>query len=167
MKLLQTMLVVAALLFSASANAHDQPDTPTREEALKAIADFAQSPASKEGKAAAATIVTFAEDSEDVLVRISPAALPWVGEGKNYKFGPILLAAYVAGNVESQLNSGKKGNDSYAGIQQVMKTYAQLKKTDKTLSIPEIQKFIDLEAKGELKKYLEDALKKEEKASAN
>ncbi len=162
------MLALVALaatiaLSSGSALSQEAPKLPSRAEVLKSIEDFVKSPVSTEGDAAASLIVKFAEKSDAVTVVVSPSVVPWIHNAKPPKFSLTLLSAYFAGNVGSQLRSGRKGNDSYAGVQQVMKTYAQLKEVDKTLDIPEIRRFLELEAKKELKKYLDEALEKDEK----
>ena len=146
------VLFAAIVFLGTTSLAQEKSKLPSKEEVLKAVEIFVKSPLSADGKVAAGTIAKFAEESHDVAVTISPRVTPWVASGKPSKFSDTLLAAYIVGNVQSQLERRIKGNDSYAGIQQVMKTYAQLKKSDKTLEIPEIQKFVDLERKKELKK---------------
>jgi len=165
MKALHALLIVTVLL-TTSALSQEKPKLPSRQDLLKAVESFSNAPLSARGKAAAATIVRFAEESHDVVIVISPKVVPWIGGDEQRKFSETLLAAYLAGNVKSQLERRTKANDSYAGIQQVLKTYAQLKEADKTLKIPEIQKFIDLEAKQQLKQYVDDALRKDEKEPA-
>jgi hypothetical protein len=156
-------LIVSVVCFALNAPSQEKPKLASREEVLKEIEVFAKSPVSAEGKAAAWTIVRFAQENEDVLINISPKVLPWANTNKEYKYSETLLAAYLAGNVKSQLHGRARADDPYAGIQQVLKTYAQLREFDKTLDIPEVQKFVDLEKKNELKKYLDQAVKKTEK----
>jgi hypothetical protein len=156
-------LLIAAVLLPTGALSQEKPKLPSREEVLKAVEIFAKSPLSAQGKAAAASIARFAQESDDVTVVVSPKAVPWLESAKPPKFSETLLAAYLAGNVKSQLERQTNANDSYAGVQQVLKTYAQLKEADKTLDIPELQKLVDLEAKKQLRKYVDDALKKEER----
>lgn len=156
-------LLIAAVLLPTSALSQEEPKLASRDEVLKAVEVFAKSPLSAEAKSAAATIVMFAQESVDVTVVVSQVAVPWLGGGKPPKFSETLLAAYVAGNIKSQLESRTNANDAYAGVQQVLKTYAQLKESDKELDIPEVQKLVDLEAKKQLKKYLDDAQKEQDK----
>jgi hypothetical protein len=165
--IIQVLLVfvastVAFVRSSTSALSQEKPTLPSRAEVLKGIEDFAKTPLSVEGRAAAAMIVTFADKSDAVTVVVSPSVVPWIHSAKPPKVSETLLAAYFAGNVKSQLQGQRNANDSYAGVQQVLKTYAQLKEADKTLDIPDIQKFVELEAKKQLKKYVDDALKKDE-----
>src|SRR5437899_12799484 len=97
------VLLTSTLLLTITALSQDWSKLPSRNEVLKAIEVFANSPLSPEGKEAAATVAKFAEDSHDVSVFISPGVAPWFGSGEPPKHSETLLAAYVAGNVRSQL----------------------------------------------------------------
>jgi hypothetical protein len=156
-------LLIAAVLFPACALSQEK--LPSREEMLKTIESFAKNPRSAEARGAASTIMDFCEKSPDVRITISRKIVPWLS-GKPKFNESILLAAYVAGNVKSQLDRQTYTNDSYAGLQQVLKTYAQLKETDKTLDMPDVQKLVDLEAKNQLKNYVDEALKEGKKDPA-
>ena len=151
------LIVVAVLTTSAVAQEKAKP-VPSRNEVLRAVEVFVNSPLSAEGKAAAATIANFAEESEDITIVVSSKVVTWLESANPARF--TLFAAYVVGNVKSQLEHRSNADDPYAGLQQVLKTYAQLKSVDKNLRIPEVEKFVDLEAKKQLKQYVEDALKK-------
>jgi hypothetical protein len=164
MKTLNALLAVVLLLvFSANAFSEEKSEAPTKDEALKAIKTFVEDPLSKDAEAAAATIVKFTEKSPDVMVVLSEKVTPWLGDGELGKNGRILLTAYIAGNVKAQLDARKSANDSYAGILQVIETYAQLKKADKELNMPEVEKLVELKAKDKLKTFVEEALEAEKK----
>ena len=127
----------------------------TREMAVKAITYFRQDPTSEMGLAAQSVVVTFSHDSPDIQVLFTR---------KNYPIGEMLaseevrltlLAAFVVGNVESQLRPGhQRKEDSYAGDLQLIRTYRQLQKKDPRLKIPAIEKMAEMESRGELKAYL-------------
>jgi hypothetical protein len=151
------------MCLATNALSRETPTLVSQADVLEAIDIFAKSPVSEQGKAAAAIIAKFAEESDDVTILISQNVVTWLENDNPPKFSETLLTAYLAGNVKSQLERRTMANDSYAGIQQVLKTYAQLKEIDKTLYIPEVQKLVDLEAKKELEKYVDEALKKNEK----
>jgi hypothetical protein len=65
-----------------------------------------------------------------------------------------LLAAFIVGNLDSQLSHGTKGEDGYAGDLQLIKTYRQLQQKNRTLKIAAIEKMAAMEERGELKRYL-------------
>lgn len=162
MKLL-TISSVVALLVAAPLIAQQKTKPPTRAEVLKAIEVFVQTPTTPAGQSAAETISRFADESDDVTVVLGPAYVPWVEVDKPHKHAETLLAAYAAGNIKSQLDRKTDVNDSYAGLVQVLKTYKQLQAADKTLKIVEVEFFVDLDAKKQLKKYVDDSIKLAEK----
>src|SRR2546423_11429066 len=89
----------------------------TRDLVLKAIAFFRQDPTSEMGRAAQSVVVRFSHDSPDVLIVFNPKNYP-ISEisPASEKEQEALLAAFVVGNVDSQLRAGhQKKNDSYAG----------------------------------------------------
>lgn len=137
----------------------------TRRDALKAIATFNETPVSRLGKEASAIILDFAEKSESVDVLITLVATPWMSGDDEENLNDTLLVAYVAGNVKSQLDRGVTSNDSYAGVRQVLKTYAQLQKQNKGFRVAAVEKFKELEEKKGLKKYLDDAIRKERESA--
>jgi hypothetical protein len=149
---------LALLFLTFTLDTHAQTRTLTKSEALKVIDSFIKAPVGPKGQIAAAAILQFAEASEDVTIEFTPKAVPWVKEGKSSETSRILLAAWVAGNVRAQIEKKKNANDSYAGELQVLETYKMLKEKNQNLSIPEVEKLIKLEEKGELKKYLRESL---------
>lgn len=116
---------------------------------------FSEDPTSNLGHAARAVIVSFSHDSPDVIIRFTP---------KNYPISEIkpaseeerltLLAAFVAGNLDSQLVRGLKKDDAYAGDLQLIQTYRQLQKRNPRLRILAVEKLAELESRGQLKEYL-------------
>jgi hypothetical protein len=66
----------------------------------------------------------------------------------------LLLDAFVVGNVDSQFLHNEKKDDPYAGVSEVIQVYRQMQKQNSALSVPEIENFIDLEKRSELKKYI-------------
>ncbi len=121
-------VVFVFMLMSALGNRLATADqTVSKTEALKAIDTFQKDPSSKEGFAAAATFMAFAQKSPLVHISLSRTSLR--GSRKTQLMPiprEILLNAYVAGNLEAQLKSGKAVDSIYAGWEQVLTTYAQL-----------------------------------------
>ena len=149
---LTTVLLSTALLMQAII---DDPTTvPSKPDALAAIDRFLASPGPGDD---AKVINRFAEESKDCLVSISPNVLPWVTRDPAYKYHGALLTAFIAGNVRSQLQSGKVEDDAYAGTLAVIQAYNKLRERDKDFTAPEIEKQIALEKTGELKAHIEKA----------
>ncbi len=138
--------------------------TFTKADAIKAIANFKQQPLTENGRVAAGKIIEFAEQSDDVTVHIAESLVPWLHDKTDEKYRALLLGAYVAGNVKSQLDRGDNGvkrDDPYAGMLVVIEVYQQIKGTDKKYDIPKIEEFIELEAQHKLKGHLERLLREE------
>jgi hypothetical protein len=130
----------------------------TKEMVQAAIENFRKDPLPAIEQGTARTIMNFGEASSEVSISLSSKVVPWLG-GKMDERRSLLLAAYVAGNLESQLKEGKKANDSLAGIQQAITTYRQLQKADANFRVEELEKLIAIDAEGGLKAYLESKSK--------
>ena len=157
MKKLASVFVFGVLLGAAAANA-DAGKTVSRDEVLKAISVFQADPSSREGSDASETILAFARTSDAVHISLSHAVVPWVkkGDSPDADTRGMLLAAYVAGNVGSQLKSGKVHDDVYAGWQQVLATYAQLLAINPAAKISEVEGLKDKAADGKLQAYADE-----------
>jgi hypothetical protein len=154
MKISVLMFTLFVSLLTAAPGAVPK-QTITHEMVLEAIRSFLANPVSPNAQTAARLIKEFAETSPDVMVTISKKAVPLIDHPEI----PIsetapLTAAFLVGNVRSQLLTGKKTNDSYAGGLQVIATYRQLQKRNPQLRISEIEKLIQLEKQGNLAAYL-------------
>src|SRR5882724_1828627 len=65
-----------------------------------------------------------------------------------------LTAAFFVGNVDAQLLRGEKKGNPYAGELQVIETYRQMQKQNPKLRIAEVERFVELQRRGELKRYV-------------
>jgi hypothetical protein len=151
----RSLAIVLALVIAlaAGAPAEEPKEIITKDMIRKVIAIFREEPGSERGRGAASLIVRFAEESPEVEVSVSPAVLPWMKANPAPKYGDILLAAFMAGTIRSELDRGVVKSDAVAGTEQVIETYQKLKKTNPTLRIPEVETFIQLQAQGKLKEH--------------
>jgi hypothetical protein len=101
-----------------------------------------------------ASIVGFAEQSKTVEIVVDEQLVTWMKtdpKAEPYAGELILLAAYIAGNVRSQLDSGVTRSDDYSGLVQVLRAYRALKAADAELySDADLDKLLGQQAKGEL-----------------
>src|SRR2546430_10872701 len=127
----------------------------TKEMARNAIATFRQDPFSLQGRAAGEVVRRFVEKDDSVLVEINAKVVPFMS---NLKIMPedrtLLLDAFVVGNADSQFLRNEKKDAPYDGVSEVIRIYQQLKNRDSALSLPEIENFIELDKRGELKNYV-------------
>jgi hypothetical protein len=143
-------------LFTVSqSDAGDKP-VITKDLVRKSIAVFRQDPTSDLGLAARYVVVNFSNDSPDIRILINDKNYPIAElDAASKEERLTLLAAFIVGNVDSQLSRGLKGqDDAYAGDLQLIQTYRQLQKKNPKLKIPAIEKMAEMERRGELKGYV-------------
>ncbi|MBS0658617.1 MAG: hypothetical protein JSR82_10285 [Verrucomicrobia bacterium] len=163
MRLFQLCLSLLALTTSqlaAQSEPSPKPSAPaaepliTEQMARRAIARFRADPTSQDGREAALEIMRFADKSPLVNVIISPKSVPWIGEKIEMKHNSLLLAAFVAGNVRSQMDSGNRKDDPVAGVRQALETYRKIREQVPDFRVASLEKFAELEATGKLTEYL-------------
>lgn len=143
------------ILLAAHLPAAEQGTLLNKETVRHEITVFRNDRLSPGGRVAAEVVRRFAEKSTDVILTITPKRAPYLSDMNiSTEDRSLLLAAYVVGNVDLQLVRNEKKDDPYSGILEVIETYRQMQKKDPTLSLPEIENFIELEKRGELKKYV-------------
>jgi hypothetical protein len=124
-----------------------------------------------EAAEAAKTVVLYAQESDDVMVDIGPEQLPWVGEkwgidkAREQSNQSMLLAAFVAGNIRSQLKSEKAKDDTYAGWVFALDAYKRLraKGAFHSPALENLQKMAD---DGTLQQHARDVQSNEEESEA-
>lgn len=145
--------------------------TPSRHEVLVAISVLEKSVTGQDAIDAAKTIVVYAQDSEDVVVDIGPGQLPWVSEewgldkARELECQSMLLAAFIAGNVKSQIKNSRAEDDTYSGWVFVIDAYNRLRSKGSFRS-PSIDELSRMEADGKLLEHAEDVQRQEERGPA-
>jgi len=146
-------VVTVTLLTTADGAASKQ--TITLQMALDAIMTFRVDPLSEDARQVGAVVMQFVDQSHDVIVKINPKTVPFLSnKSLPEKYRAILLAAFVVGNVDSQLRRHQKKDDSYAGLLQLIESYRQMQRKNPKLRIAEVEKFIEMQNRGELKAYV-------------
>ncbi|SRR6266481_291794 len=148
-----SLVIYTAILVRSFAAAPER--TITKEMALQAITLFRTDPTSEKGRAAGELIFDFVEKSPSGVVNVTKKAVPFL---TNHKI-PLperstLTAAFFVGNVDAQLLRGEKKGNPYAGELQVIETYRQMQKQNPKLRIAEVERFVELQRRGELKRYV-------------
>lgn len=146
--------LLAAIAFAASTSC-GLAAVPSKQEVLDAITVMEKNISGPEAPGAAKIIVVFAQLSDDVMVDIGEDELPWLSEkwslGKEQEqtCQSLLMAAFVAGNVKSQLKSEKAEDDTYSGWLFTIDTYRKLKARFDFKS-PAIEELSKMQAEGKL-----------------
>ena len=123
----------------------------SKEEVRSAITLFRQAPASPRGRAAGKVVQTFAEKNDSVIVYITDKVVPFLSNVKiPHEDRALLLDAFFVGNIDSQLLRNDKKDHPYDGILEVIEVYRRMRARDPAVRIAEVEKFIDLEKRGEL-----------------
>jgi hypothetical protein len=100
-------------------------------------------------------IFQYAEQSRDVQLVMNSKVMSFIkNQKKNFDERSTLLLAFIVGDMEAQWARRETKDNSYAGVLQVIATYQQLKKSNPNLRIPEIENFIEMQRRGELKAYV-------------
>ncbi len=150
------VFIVVFLISCTGVRAKTAGSSIDKDTVRKAITIFRRTPSNQQGSMVRPIILRFAQESPDVEIVVSQKFLPWIGVNKvREEAGAVLLTAYVAGNVQSQLDKNKTKDDPVAGTEQVIATYRQLQQTQPRLRITEVEKLIDLKRQGKLAKHLE------------
>lgn len=151
-----SFLIVGTVIVFAVCSPAAEPVLPISKETVRsAIALFRQDPQSPRGRAAGEIVRSFAEKNDGVSVEVTSKLAPFLSNTKiPQEDRTLLLDAFIVGNVDSQILRNEKKDDPYAGVSEVIQTYRQMQKRDPTLNLPEIENFIELEKRGELKKYV-------------
>ncbi len=102
-------------------------EVSVRDEVRDAIAKLKKDPADKDS---AGLLVGYAEASALVSLSISAEVLPFFGDD-DFKASTELLAAFIAGNIEGQLNDGVFEDHPVTGALSMLAAYELLKKSGK------------------------------------
>ena len=131
--------------------------TVSKDDARRAIAIFRRDPLNAQGEMTQPIILKFAQDDPDVEVSLSDKRLAWLGnKAVPNETKRTLLVAYVAGNVQSQLDSGKAKDDPVAAAEQVIATYRQLQRADSKLKVREVEELVTLQKQGKLAEHFKE-----------
>ena len=99
-------------------------------------------------------VLEFAKESPDHEVIIDERFLPWIKQEPNPKCGPLLLTAYVAGDLREQFKKKTGKPESYAGVLAMIAVYAKIKAEAGIEPVSEMEKMIAWEREGVLKERL-------------
>lgn len=166
MSILRKTLLAASFLALAGAGL---AATPSRHEVLAAISVLERSVTGQDAMAAAKTIVVYAQDSDDVVVDIGPGQLPWVSEEwgldkeRELECQSMLLAAFVAGNIKSQIRSSRAGDDTYSGWVFAIDAYNRLREK-KPFRSPSMEELSRMQANGTLLRHARQVQSQEDQA---
>lgn len=150
--------VIAASITAISIAISAAEPEITREHAVRAIQHFREAdPLSEEALGLASIVVRFVEKDPKLRFVLTEKSYPVASEeaGLSKQERLVLLGAYMVGNLRSCLRRDTT-DEPYAGSLQVIETYGQIKKSKPQLRVPEIEKLVELERRGELERHISD-----------
>lgn len=133
-------------LLSMTASAEDKIDYANLDPkvVIKGINKFLKDPTAKEAKGYASIIVSFAQESDDIYLKISMDRQPWLlVDGLPDKV-TLLTAAYIGGNVKKQLEMGKEIDSPKEGFAAALVVYKALRSKKQLPKIDEMEKWSKL-----------------------
>ena len=95
-------------------------------------------------------ILLYTLQAPNAGVAFGPEELRWIGLGIDDSHSQLLLAAYAAGNIGSQLNSGVKRNDRYSGLLTLFRVYRALREKNKEFRIADVDDLLALHERNKL-----------------
>jgi len=150
----KALLLLVVTLMPSILRAQSADEAPQLLRVTEAITAFQEDPLSAQGVAAAGLILEFAETSDLVEVKLYPPVFPWLGTDAYPPYSDLLAAAYAAGDIQAQLASGVKGEQTLPAVQMTLKIYEKIKKDDSDYKLPVMETLLEAERKGELAKLL-------------
>lgn len=143
------------LLPASAAAAADEPKGPKlSEKNFRDISSLLMSdPLNKSARDWSRLVMLYTLQTSDAVVILGRDELRWIDS--DGKYGTVLLAAYLSGNIQSQLNSGVKRNDRYAGLLSLFRAYRALRENDKDFKIPQVDDLLSLQQEDRLLKHLQ------------
>lgn len=166
-RLRQALAAAAFVMGAAGALAA----APTKQDALQAISVLEKSLLGPAAADAAKTVVVYAQLSDDVMVDIGPAQLPWLSEDwgldrdREIALHSMLLAAFVAGDVKPQIKNEKAQDNTYSGWLFAIESYRRLRARENFRS-PSIEALSKMKEEGKLLQHARDVHQDGEDESA-
>ncbi|MGA2016353.1 MAG: hypothetical protein ABSH26_05315 [Opitutaceae bacterium] len=153
------LLITAAALAAAASACVAAP--PSKQDVLLAISVLEKNITAPEAADAAKTVVIYAQQSDDVMVDIGQDQLPWIGErwgldrAREQSNQSLLLAAFVAGNIRSQIKNDRAEDDTYSGWVFAIDAYKRLR-SKASFRSPAIETLQKMEDEGTLLQHAKD-----------
>ena len=153
--LLTLLLALSPTLPALAADDAAAPAVPTvsREEALAAWQRFKAAPTERLEDA---TVFLKYMQGGAVHTVLNSNLVFWMYNDYPREAQAVLYAAYMGGNLESQLVTRKQGDDPQAGLDAVLDAYTLLKARDEALGIKRLDEMLVARAEGRLAEAVAD-----------
>jgi hypothetical protein len=116
---------------------------------------YINDPLNRSARDWARLILLYALDAPNAAVVLGREEWRWTGMHVRDSRSLYLFAAYEAGNLQSQLNSGVKRNDRYSGLLTLFRVYRALQEQDKKFHVDAVENLLTLHQEGKLVQHLQ------------
>jgi hypothetical protein len=117
--------------------------------------ELAKDPLNRSAPGYSRLILRYAMEKPNAHIGVGDDELRWIGVGGKEEYVLLLLGGYLAGNIQSQLNSGVQRDDRYSGVLTLFQVYRSLQSKDKEFKINAIDNLLALHQEGRLIGYLQ------------
>ena len=145
--LVASLLMLSGVCALAATTSAPVPQVITQEQALAAWYRFRQAP--EQQLREAPTFLKFMQRGT-VHTVLRSDLLFWMYQPYPQDVQAVLYAAYMGGNLDSQLRGKRQGDDAEAGISAALDAWAQLKPTHPKLDIKQLDQWAEARRKGQL-----------------
>ncbi len=150
-------LILFALAGAACARGQEKIPEVTEGTFRQAAVLFLEYPDGDKAADYAKVILKFAADTPRAEVLLDDQLMKWVG--KDRKLGLLLLAGYLIGDVEAQIDSGVRRDDPYSGLLKLVHVHHFLKKRHADYQNPAAEELLQLHRAGRLITHLQEVQK--------
>jgi hypothetical protein len=156
----RTIFLCVLLCWCAAtvALAEDRKPALSEKQFRRASLALLEGPLGESAEDLARLIAIYVIQTPDAAVVLGQEEMKWAGKDKKRRW--LLLAAYLAGNAQSQLNSGIKRNDRYSGLLSLFKVYRQVRAKEKKFRIDEVEQLLKMHKEDRLVGHLVELEKK-------
>jgi hypothetical protein len=151
-------LTVLLLVFASVIHADDKERKGLKmsdQDLRRTCSVFLNEPLNKSSRDWARLIMLYALETPNAAIVFGKEELHWAGLDKADERSLLLLAAYVSGNIQSQLNSGVKRNDRYSGVLTLFRVYRALRENDEQFKVDAAESLLALHQEGKLLWHLQ------------
>jgi hypothetical protein len=114
-----------------------------------------EDPSNKSARDWSRLVLLYTMQTPNAAVVLGSEEMRWADMGKENPNSLLLLAAYAAGNIQAQLNSGVKRNDRYSGLLTLFRVYRTLQEKDEKFKIAEVDDMLALHQEDKLVAHLQ------------
>jgi hypothetical protein len=150
-------LVVLLILVVSAVQAEERkkPGVKISDQSFRQISStFLNDPQHRSAGDWSRLILLYTMQTPNAVVALGSEEMHWVALDPNERRSLLLLAAYAAGNIQSQLNSGVKRNDRYSGLLTLFRVYRVLQEQDAKFKIVAVEHLLALHRDDKLLEHL-------------